>query len=466
MDLIRGARTLVAAGLLVAASPGSLLAQTAQDPYYNFLMGRHLESDNPSGALAALERAAAADPRSAEVRAEIASLHHDQGRRGEAEKAARAALALDANNFDANRVLGMIYAGAAQTDRSATPAQVGTYVRDAIAYLEKATGSAPADTNLNFQLGRMYLASRQFDKSIQALTRVVSQVPYSAQARRELAQAHAVSGDLKSAIGVLAEVADEVEGVRRRMGDYQLQAGLHADAAASYTKALEEEPTSVDIKQNRIVALYEGKQYQQASAFAADAQRQHPTDTRFPQWQARALSKSGNRARAIEVAESAAKAFPRDAVTQIVLADVYTDAGRSTDAENVLRQALKTEPSNARVLNHLGYMLANSGRNLDEAIDLVTRALKVDPDEGAYLDSLGWAHFRRGDLNEAEKYLAAAAEKMPDSSEVLDHLGDLHARRGRWRDAVDAWNRALKGDTNGVDPATIQKKITDAQGKK
>jgi tetratricopeptide (TPR) repeat protein len=453
--------------VIVAAGPGTLFAQSPQqDPYYNFLMGRHLEADNPAAALQALERAAAADPKSAEIRAEIASHHYGRSQRAEAEKAARAALAIDANNFDANRVLGLIYAGAAQTERSATPAQVGTYVRDAIMHLERATAKAPADTNLNYQLGRMYLAGGQKDKAIQALARVVDQVPFSAQARRELAQAHAVNGDLKSAISVLAEVADEVDGVRRRLGDYQLQAGLHEEAAASYTKALEEDPNNGDIKQNRIVALYEAKEYQQAVAFAADAQRQHPTDTRFPQWRARALSKAGDNVRAIEVAESAAKTFPRDTVTQIVLADVYQDAGRNDDAENVLRQALKAEPSNARVLNHLGYMLANRGRNLDEAIELVTRALKVDPGEGAYLDSLGWAHFRRGDLPEAEKYLGQAAELMPDNSEVLDHLGDLHARQGRWREAIEAWDRAIKGDGSGVDLSLIKKKIADAQGKK
>ena len=465
MDLIRVARGLLAAGVLLTAGAGTVSAQTEKDPYYNFLIGRHLEADNPAGALAALERAAAADPKSAEVQAEIASFHLGRSQRAEAEKAAKAALALDAGNFEANRVLGLLYSNLAQTDRSASAAQVGAYVRDAMTFLERATAIAPTDTNLNFQLGRMYLASGQLEKSIEALTRVVGQVPFSAQARRELAQAYAVNDDIYSAIKVLAEVADEVEGVRRRLGDYQLQAGLNMEAAASYAKALDEEPNNGDIKQSRIVALYEAGEYQQAVAAAADAQGQHPTDQRFPQWQARALSKAGNPARAIEVAETAAKAFPRDTTTQLVLADVYSDAGRGTDAEGVLRRALKAEPTNARVLNHLGYMLANSGRNLDEAIDLVTRALKADPGQGAYMDSLGWAHFRRGDLNEAEKYLGAAAERMPDSSEVLDHLGDLHAKRGRWREAIAAWTRALAGDGSGVDVAVIKKKIADAQAK-
>ena len=68
---------------------------------------------------------------------------------------------------------------------------------------------------------------------------------------------------------------------------------------------------------------------------------------------------------------------------------------------------------NASALNYLGYLLAVRGEQLDEAIQLVQRALKEEPDNGAYLDSLGWAYFRRGNLDEAEKYLVAAVKQTP-----------------------------------------------------
>jgi tetratricopeptide (TPR) repeat protein len=93
----------------------------------------------------------------------------------------------------------------------------------------------------------------------------------------------------------------------------------------------------------------------------------------------------------------------------------------------------------------------------------VRRALEARPNTGAYLDSLGWAYFRRGDLNEAEKYLGQAVDRMPDNSEVLDHMGDLHAARGRWQDAIDTWSRALSGTGDGIDPAAVKQKIDDAR---
>jgi Flp pilus assembly protein TadD len=95
----------------------------------------------------------------------------------------------------------------------------------------------------------------------------------------------------------------------------------------------------------------------------------------------------------------------------------------------------------------------------------VQRALKEDPDNGAYLDSLGWAYFRRGNLDEAEKYLVAAVKQLPDNSEIQEHLGDLLARRGRFADAVAAWTRALAGDGQDIDKDAIEKKISSAKGK-
>ena len=117
MDLRRDARIVVVAALAAAGVPGVAIAQAPADSYYNFLMGRHLEGDGKGvDALNALERASAADPKSAEIRAEIASLQYRRNLRDESEKAAKQALALDDRNFEANRVLGLLYANAAAND--------------------------------------------------------------------------------------------------------------------------------------------------------------------------------------------------------------------------------------------------------------------------------------------------------------------------------------------------------------
>jgi tetratricopeptide (TPR) repeat protein len=464
MDLRRDARIVLVAALVAGGAPGVALAQAPTDSYYNFILGRQLEGDGKAtDALVALERAATADPKSAEIRAEIASLQLRRNLRDESEKAAKQALTLDDQNFEANRVLGLLYASNAASDRI-TEAQTEQFVRDSIKYLERAVAAAqgPPDPNLNFTLGRMYTVSGQAQKGIDALKRVIEQSPYSVQARMALAQAYASSGDLRSAIGTLEEVADDSPQALSEMGQYQMSASLYKDAIQTYTRGLAAQPNNRDFKRRRILAAFEDKQYQQAAAFAAEAQAQDKNEPTFPRLQASALLKTGNVPQAIAILEASAQQF-HDADTQFMLADVYNDNGRSADAEKTLRTLLAASPNEPRVLNYLGYLLAQNGHDLDEAIRLVNRALQGDPGRAEYLDSLGWAYYKRGDLNEAEKYLSEAAQKRPDHPEILDHLGDLYAKRGRWQDAISVWTQAIATKEEGIEPAVVQKKIDDAR---
>ena len=464
-----------AALFLAIAASGAVVPATARaqasptDPYFEFLMARRLEAQgNPQAALAALERAERADPKSAEIKAEIAGLHlrKTPPDREAGEKAAKAALAIDEKNVEASRSLGFLYvARVDNSDRPLSP-QMGEDVRAAIRYLEVAIAGTPGiDANLQYTLGRLYMRNAEAEKAVQAFVRAVSQTPNSALARRSLAEAYAAAGNLQGAIGTLDEVVDFVPSVAKYLAAYQDKAELFKDAAQSYSMALALEPNNRDLKAFRIASLYSARDFAAAAAFAAEGRRQHAEDPRFPRLQGRALFDAGDRGGAIAVLESMVKTFPKDLPAHWTLVDMYSTTDRDADAERTLREILKLEPSNKNALNHLGYLLAVRGERLDEAISLVRQALEQEPDNGAYLDSLGWAYFRRGDLNEAQKYLAAAAEQMPRNSEIQDHLGDLHARRGRLENAIQAWERALEGDGADVDREAIERKVQDARSK-
>jgi tetratricopeptide (TPR) repeat protein len=461
-------RSATLALLLVAVlSPLAAFAQSG-NAYFEFLMARRLEAmGDTAGALAALERAAAADPKAAEVKAEIASFHLRRSKREEAEKAAREAIALDDNNTEAHRVLGLLFAATADTLSGRTQAaQFASAAREAIAHLERAVSdvSSATDINLHYTLGRLYMRTGSPAKAIEALNRVVNQNPGSVQGRLSLAQAYAASDDLKSAIEALDVIVDDEPRVASTLAQYQEQAGQLKEAAANYAKALALQPMSRELKYRRAAALFGAGDYAQAAQFAGDAQTQHPDDLRFPRLRARALFETGARDRAFQILEPTAKANPKDTATQFALADMYNDAGRDTDAERTVRQLLDLEPGNADALNYLGYLLAERGRSLDEAVRLVQKALDADPGNPSYLDSLGWAYFRRGDNDEAEKYLSPAAEKLPRNSVVQDHFGDVLARRGRFNEAIAAWMRALDGDGD-IDRTAVQKKINDARSR-
>jgi tetratricopeptide (TPR) repeat protein len=452
--------------VLLGLSPAAAVAQqNSSNPYYEFLQARRLEGENDTqAALAALNRAAAADPGSAEIKAEIAALQlrKNPQARAEGEKAAKEALAIDEKNVEANRALGDLYTK--DVDDGSRASNVQENVRNAILHLERAAaGTIGTDLQLQYTLGRLYLRNGEPKKAVDAVSKVVAQSPGSPQARQLLAVANAAAGDLKGAIATLEEVVDYLPALAQDLGRYLEQDGRPAEAAGAYTLALTQNPNNRQLKVFRIAALINAKSFSEAARFAGEARKQHPDDVNFPRLQARALFDAGDRTGAIAVAEAAAKAFPKDAQTQFVLVDLYSDAGRSNEAEKVLRQMLAADPANARVMNHLGYLLATRGDQLDEAVTLVQRALQQDPGRPEYLDSLGWAHYKKGELNDALKYLTAAAEKLPEHSEIQDHLGDVQLRRGALPEAIAAWTKALAGNMQGVDKDAVEKKISSAK---
>ena len=465
--LARALRRSVAAGLLLLCVGGVAAAQT-QDAYFQFLMARRLEAQGDhAGALAALERAAAADPASAAVRAEIASFQLRRNQRGEAARDALEALRLDDTNLEAHRVLGTIYAANVDAMNARTPrAQVETRARQAITHLERATGEAVfgIDIQIQYSLGRLYARIGEPAKSVEAFLRVVRQNPTSTRGRLSLARAYASADDIANAITTLEVIVDDEPRVASTLAQYQERAGLLKEAAQSYTRALVVEPTSRALKFRRIATVFNDGNFRQAAAFAAEAQTQHPNDLRFPRLRARAVFENGDPAQALIILEPTARAYPTDTATQLALADLYDDVGRDGEAERTLRRYLEVEPADARVLNHLGYLLADRGRALEEAVRLVERALAVEPGNPSYLDSLGWAHFRRGDFSEAERYLSPAAEQLPRNAVVQDHLGEALAGQGRWRDAVAAWTRALAGEGD-IDRGMVEQKLQDARSK-
>lgn len=133
--------------------------------------------------------------------------------------------------------------------------------------------------------------------------------------------------------------------------------------------------------------------------------------------------------------------------------------GRWDDAEADLQSALKMSPRQAEVMNYLAYGWVERGVRADEALELLREAVALSPDSGHIIDSLGWAHFRRGDYDLALVHLERAAELEPNNAEVNDHLGDLYWRLGRKREARFQWARALALEPNAPFAARVKAKI-------
>jgi len=126
-----------------------------------------------------------------------------------------------------------------------------------------------------------------------------------------------------------------------------------------------------------------------------------------------------------------------------MLGAIYEREKKFDQAEEQFRKVLGQNPQNASALNYYGYMLADRGVRLDEATSMIERAVKQDPNNGAYLDSLGWAYYKQNKLAEAEEYLRKAADRDSHDPTILGHLGDAYLKLGQSERAAEVIERAL-----------------------
>ncbi len=128
-------------------------------------------------------------------------------------------------------------------------------------------------------------------------------------------------------------------------------------------------------------------------------------------------------------------------------------------AEADLKRAVELAPEEAIALNYLGYSWAERGENLDEAFDLIEKAVVLDPNSGAIIDSLGWANYQRGHYAVAVGHLEQAASLEPGDPTVTDHLGDVYWRLGRKIEAGYQWRRVLELEPDDALRASVEKKL-------
>lgn len=137
----------------------------------------------------------------------------------------------------------------------------------------------------------------------------------------------------------------------------------------------------------------------------------------------------------------------------------YERTGQWTRAEADFNHALELSPDQPSVLNYLGYSLADMGRNLDEAREMIQRAAARRPNDGAITDSLGWVMFRQGNIAEATKLLERAVGLEPEDPTITEHLGDVYWAAGRKIEAQYQWRRALTLNPSPEDAAKLEAKI-------
>lgn len=133
--------------------------------------------------------------------------------------------------------------------------------------------------------------------------------------------------------------------------------------------------------------------------------------------------------------------------------------GETRAAETHLLRAIEIDPGDAYALNYLGYWWADEGRKLDQAIDMIERAVSHRPSSGFFVDSLGWVHYKLGDPARAVGYLERATELEPSDPEITGHLGDVYWALGRREEAMFKWRLALTLSDDAEEQALLERRL-------
>lgn len=177
-------------------------------------------------------------------------------------------------------------------------------------------------------------------------------------------------------------------------------------------------------------------------------------------------SQAGRGNEAVEAANQAlavGRSEDRKQIAKLSLATAQQKAGDNAAAEATLRALLKQSPGNPIALNNLGYFLIERGNSYEEAKNLIEQAIKIDPTNPSYLDSLGWAYFKLERLEQAEKYLKDALKFDASSATIQEHLGDVYHKQGRTELAKTVWRKSLTLTSDAEQKNRLDGKIKTAK---
>ncbi len=465
------------------------------DVALSITLGRlYLSTRQPARAVEVLTEMLDLEPQFTDAQALLARAHEALGQWEDAAAAYERALLYNPRRARYQRRLANALVNLGQTGR-------------ALEVLQDLVEARPDDTDGWYQLSELELNASNYEAAETAARRVVELEPDGMRGAYALSRALDGRREYRAMVEILGPVIEraraggvdprQVAGLLQRLGFAQQSVGDFDAAVEALTDALEIVPSNLGLQAQLVQVYLDAGRLDEAGDLVADARRSRQDNLALFQLEAQVLSARGSvgeavallqRARArhedepiahvalaglysehdrvdeaVGVLQAAEERFPDNSLIVFQLGAAFERGRRFQEAERAFRRVLEQDPDDARTLNYLGYMLAERGERLDESVDLIRRAVELDPHNGSYLDSLGWAYFKQDELELAESPLREASDQLPRNSVVQDHMGDLLFRFERYAEAIDAWERALAGDGEGFDAATVEAKIRDAR---
>lgn len=393
---------------------------------------------------------------------------------------------------------------------------------DALKVYQKLADVMPDDSDVYMRIAQIYRELHQLDKAEENLVKARQYAPGSLDVMYNEAMLYEAQGRFEDAIRVLSDAVTGIKGQssvlpsrRRSLAVLYQQLGqLYRDAgnyqAAVYT--YEELGHLGDDEDRRarilLIETYRGaKDLPKALQTGKEAIAKYPNDPAVKTSNALLLGENGQTDEAVKILRTQLQGSNIDRDTYLNIAQVYERAKRYKEAEESARaaeqlpgdpkekemvwfllgaiyerqkffdkaeeefkKALAANPKSGAVLNYYGYMLGDLGIRLDEAQAMVQAALKDDPYNGAYLDSLGWIYYKQNRLGDAETTLRKAVEREAHDPTIHAHLGEVYAKTGHpnlaaaeWEKSLAEWRRSFPADMEEDKVAELEKKLSQTK---
>jgi len=391
---------------------------------------------------------------------------------------------------------------------------------DALNLYKELSAEDPKDEHSLLRMSQIYRQKKDFAKAREAADKAKQLDPNNLEIQFNdvnLLEAEGKTGDAVRVMkGILDTTAKKTYTASERTNRKLLLEKLaflyrsteqYGLAVEIYRQIAEVDPDSAPGAEAEVVATYrEAKDYQKAEAAAEAAYKKYPNDRVVVAEHASLLADMGKidpaaseirklmdgkndretylslaqiyekgknfseMAKMLDAAENLSQTNEEKTSVNFLRGAMYERMKNLPSAEAEFRKVLALDPNNAGALNYLGYMLADRNVRLEEARDLIVKALEKEPNTGAYLDSLGWVNFRLNRLPEAEENLRQALMSMSRDPTVHDHLAEVYFREGKFREAIQQWQSSLKewqtsppSELDHAEISKVQKKLDDAK---
>lgn len=397
---------------------------------------------------------------------------------------------------------------------------------EALAQFQALVEANPRDVESYLRISQVFRVQHKFDDAQQSLTKALELAPDNLDVQFNQVLLYENEGKIQQAIGQVQKILDSSaksdatpyspqEKVNRgifleKLGFLHRDQGDIANAENAFRQMLALGKENAVRGELHLIETYqENRQYDKALDTAEKAVKEYPESRELVMERAALLASAGKASAAINLLKPLLKNTPEDREVWLAMARVHQqekqfDQSREAAAkaeelsesdqeheyihflygsiwerqkdykraEEEFRKALQIDPDSAMTLNYLGYMWADQGVHLDEAVKYIQRALEFEPNSGAYMDSLGWAYYKQNRMDLAEQYLEKATRRLGTDPTILDHLAEVYYSTGRireaqakWKTALDEWNRLPKSEVDQEEVAKVQKKLRDANVK-